>query len=139
MDTKTNERIAPTPPAEPRAGKLPGPDHPISVEPAGVKVIVRIGETIVACSAKALVLREADLPPVFYIPREDIAMDALSESRTITFCPYKGHASYFDAGSGATRDIAWSYEAPFDHMLAIRGRLAFYPNRVTSIETAALA
>ena len=31
-------------------------------------------------------------------------------------------------------NAAWSYEAPYDEMLAIRGHLAFYPDRF-AIET----
>lgn len=119
-----------------QGGKRPGPDHPITVEPAEEKVIVRIGETILAESRNALILREASLPPVFYIPRSDIAMEELSSSDTHTHCPYKGDASYFSARGGATKDAAWSYEDPFDHMSVIKGRLAFYPDRVDAIETA---
>jgi uncharacterized protein (DUF427 family) len=116
-----------------QGGKQPGPDHPISIEPAGEKVVVRIGDTILAESDNALILREASLPPVVYIPREGVAMDELSPSATRTHCPYKGDASYFSARHGA-KDVAWSYEDPFDHMQAIRGHLAFYPDRVDAID-----
>ncbi len=118
-------------------GKRPGPDHPISVEPAGTRVTVRIGAKVVAESSEALMLREASLPPVFYIPREDVVMEALASSLTSTHCPYKGDASYFSVRDGAT-DVAWSYEDPFDHMAAIKGHLAFCPERVDAIETAEL-
>lgn len=119
-----------------QGGKRPGPDHPITVEPAEDKVIVRIGETILAESRNALILREASLPPVFYIPRSEIAMEELSSSDTHTHCPYKGDASYFSARGGVAKDVAWSYEDPFDHMMVIKGHLAFYPDRVDAIETA---
>jgi uncharacterized protein (DUF427 family) len=119
-----------------QGGKRPSPDHPISVEPAEGKIIVRIGDTILAASSNALILREASLPPVFYIPRDEVAMDELSPSATRTHCPYKGDASYFSAGGGAAKDVAWSYEDPFDHMLIIKGYLAFYPDRVDAVETA---
>ncbi|QJU57157.1 DUF427 domain-containing protein [Sphingomonas sp. AP4-R1] len=119
-----------------QGGTRPGPDHPISVEPAEEKVIVRIGDTVVAESRNALILREASLPPVFYIPRSEIAMEALTSSDTRTHCPYKGDASYFSAHDGAAKDVAWSYEDPFDHMSVIKGHLAFYPDRVDAIETA---
>ncbi|MBB4402909.1 uncharacterized protein (DUF427 family) [Agrobacterium tumefaciens] len=64
-------------------------------------------------------------------------MDELDPSDTSTHCPHKGDASYFSARSGAARDDAWSYEDPFDHMLMIKGYLAFYPDRVDAIETTA--
>lgn len=118
-----------------QGGTRPGPDHPISVEPAKEKVVVRIGNTILAESRNALILREASLPPVFYIPRSEIAMGELSSSDTHTHCPYKGDANYFSALGGGAKDVAWSYEDPFDHMSVIKGHLAFYPNRVDAIET----
>ena len=118
-----------------RGGTSPGPDHPITVEPAGVEVIVRKGDVVLARSAAALLLREAGLPPVYYVPRADVAMAELAPSPTRTHCPYKGDASYFGTRDGKAKDVAWSYEDPFDHMLAIRGHVAFYPDRVNAIET----
>lgn len=119
-------------------GRKPSPDHPITVEPAGQKVIVRLGGTVLAESRNALILREASLPPVFYIPRDEIAMDGLVRSDTSTHCPYKGDASYFSAGDGSAKDVAWSYEDPFDHLEEIKKRLAFYPDRVDAIEAVPL-
>ncbi|ATI79935.1 hypothetical protein A6768_07860 [Sphingobium yanoikuyae] len=117
-----------------QGGKQPGPDHPITLEPTNSKVIVRIGSTIVAESSDALLLRETSHQPVFYIPRSDVMMDCLKRSATRTHCPYKGDASYFSV-DGGTKDIAWSYVDPFDHMNAIKAYLAFYPDRVDAIET----
>ena len=116
-------------------GRQPGPDHPITIEPADARVIVRIGATVLAESVNALVLREATYPPVIYIPREEIAMDELEPSATSTHCPFKGDASYFSIAGGGTRDVAWSYEDPFDAMVAIKDHLAFYHDRVDTIET----
>jgi uncharacterized protein (DUF427 family) len=118
-----------------QGGREPGPDHPITIEPADELVTVRAGVTILAESANALVLREASYPPVLYIPREEVVMDALSPTATSTHCPYKGDASYFGV-RGGRQDVAWSYEDPFERMGAIRGHLAFYPDRVDAIETA---
>jgi len=117
-----------------QGGRIPGPDHPITVAPAGERVVVKLDDAVLADSRNALVLKEASLKPVYYIPRADVAMSELSPSDTSTHCPYKGDASYFSARSGAVRDVAWSYEDPFDHMLIIKGYLAFYPDRVDAIE-----
>jgi uncharacterized protein (DUF427 family) len=119
-----------------QGGKQPTPDHPIIVGPADTKITVRIGDITVAESANALVLSEASLPPVFYIPREDVAMNALVASSTRTHCSYKGDASYFSARNGG-KDVAWSYEDPFDYIAVIKKHLAFYPDRVDAIETSA--
>jgi len=117
-----------------KGGTRPSPNHPITVAPADERVTVRIGDTILAKSENALILREASLPPVFYIPRADVAMETLSPSLTQTHCPYKGDASHFSVDDGGVKDVACSYEKPFDHMSIIKGHLAFYPDRVDAIE-----
>jgi uncharacterized protein (DUF427 family) len=117
--------------------KLPGPDHPITIEPNPQRVRVVAGGLAVAETRRALILREASLPPVQYIPRDDAAMDRLRRTGHHTTCPYKGEASYFTILGSDGREIenaVWSYEAPFPAVEAIRGHLAFYPRKVDSID-----
>jgi uncharacterized protein (DUF427 family) len=66
------------PNAEDLAMKEPGPDHPITLTPATGQVRVRIQDHVIGASDRALVLKEADYPPVFYIPREDVESAFLS-------------------------------------------------------------
>lgn len=112
--------------------KLPGPDHPITVLPFQGRVVVRFGDTVVADTSRALELREASYKPVLYIPREDARLALYETSGQRTHCPYKGDASYFHLNANGTHaeNAVWSYEAPFAAMEAIRGHLAFYPNKV---------
>ncbi|UXS10086.1 DUF427 domain-containing protein [Agrobacterium tumefaciens] len=117
-----------------QGGRKPGPDHPITIAPAGERVVVKLDDTVLADSRDALILKEASFNPVYYIPRADVAMGEFSPSDTSTHCPYKGDASYFSARGGAAKDVAWSHEDPFDHMLIIKGYLAFYPDRADAIE-----
>jgi uncharacterized protein (DUF427 family) len=112
--------------------KEPGPAHPITITPHEGTVRVRAGGRVVAESARTLELREASYPPVLYIPREDVAADALTANPRRTHCPYKGEASYFDVAGGSA--AAWSYENPFPAVARIRRHLAFYPDRVEAIE-----
>jgi uncharacterized protein (DUF427 family) len=108
--------------------KLPGPDHPISVEPFAGRVRVTHEGQVLADTQKALALREASYPPVYYLPRDDVRMDLLAGSSTSSHCPFKGDASYHSLSGAA--DVAWSYENPYPAMSAIEGRLAFYPSKV---------
>jgi uncharacterized protein (DUF427 family) len=116
--------------------KIPGPDHPITIERNPRRVVVSIGGRVLADSRDALTLREAGYPAVQYIPRKDVDMTLLERSAHATYCPYKGDCAYFSIPSGEERAInaVWTYEAPYDAVAAIRNCLAFYPDRVDAIE-----
>jgi uncharacterized protein (DUF427 family) len=114
--------------------KLPGPDHPITIEPVSGRVVVRFAGEVIADTRAALELREASYKPVLYIPRADADMTHYSRTTHSTHCPYKGDASYFSLGDAA--NTVWSYETPFPAMAAIKDHLAFYPQHV-EIERAA--
>jgi uncharacterized protein (DUF427 family) len=115
--------------------KIPGPDHPITIEVNPSRVVVKVSGRIIADTRDALTLREASYPPVQYIPRRDVDMAVLARSEHTTYCPYKGDASYYSIPAGADRSInaVWTYEAPFDAMAQIKDYVAFYPDRVDEI------
>ena len=115
--------------------KIPGPDHPITIEAYPSRVAVTLGGNIIADTNDALTLREASYPPVQYVPRRDVDMAALARSEHTTYCPYKGDASYYSipAGGDRSRNAVWSYETPFEAMAQIKDYVAFYPDRVDAI------
>ena len=116
--------------------KLPGPDHPITVTPSRERVRVTLNGSVVAETTRALVLQEASYKPVYYIPREDAQMALFEKTAHGTHCPYKGDASYYTikAGGRVAENAVWSYQQPYPAMREIAGHLAFYPDRVDSIE-----
>jgi uncharacterized protein (DUF427 family) len=116
--------------------KQPGPDHPITIEPNPHRVRVLVGGVIVAETTRALTLKEARLPPVQYIPREDAQMDLFERTEHKSHCPYKGDAAYYTvtAGGIVARNAAWTYEQPYPAVGEIAGHLAFYPGKVDAIE-----
>ena len=118
-----------------RAIKIPGPDHPISIEANPSRVNVRVGGRVIADTRDALTLREASYAPVQYIPRRDVDMSALTRSSHTTYCPYKGDAAYYSIPVGGTRSInaVWTYETPFEATAQIKEYVAFYPDRVDEI------
>jgi uncharacterized protein (DUF427 family) len=119
-----------------RTIRIPGPDHPITIEPNPGRVVVTLGGRVIADTRAALTLREANYPPVQYIPREDVETAALVRSSTTTYCPYKGEAAYFSIPAGGERsvDAIWTYEAPYGAVAEIKAHLAFYPDRIDAIE-----
>jgi uncharacterized protein (DUF427 family) len=113
--------------------KLPGPDHPISIQPCDKHVRVRAGDVVIADTTRALTLNEASYPAVLYIPRADTQLDLVTKTARTTHCPYKGDASYYSITAGDTvlDNAIWSYETPFPAMEGIKDYLAFYPDKVT--------
>jgi uncharacterized protein (DUF427 family) len=116
--------------------KIPGPDHPISIEKNTSRVVVIVDGNVIADTRDALTLREADYPAVHYVPRRDIDMAALTRSDHTTYCPYKGDASYYSIPGGGNRSLnaVWTYETPFEAVGQIKEYLAFYPDRVDEIK-----
>lgn len=112
--------------------KTPGPEHPITIEPSGSRVIVSVAMIEIANSEHALILREASYPPVLYVPRKDADMSMLRRADHVSYCPYKGECSYYSVPTGGAKSInaVWSYEEPYPAVAEIKGFLAFYPDRV---------
>ena len=116
--------------------KIPGPDHPITITPTTQRVVVTVGGRVVADTRAALTLQEASYPAVQYVPRADVDMTLLERTVHATYCPYKGDCAYYSVPAGGERaaNAVWTYEQPYDAVAAIRGHVAFYPDRVDSIE-----
>lgn len=119
-----------------RAVKIPGPDHPITIEDKHAHVTVSVAGKIIADTNDALSLKEASYPAVLYIPRRDVDMAALQKTSHETYCPYKGECSYYSIPAGGERSVnaIWSYENPYASVSRIKDYMAFYPDRVDSID-----
>ena len=116
--------------------RVPGPDHPITITPARGRITVTVAGHVIADTREALTLKEADYPPVHYIPRKDVDMRQLQRTAHRTYCPYKGDCAYYSIPLGADRSVnaVWTYEAPYAAVAAIKDHVAFYPDRVDAID-----
>ncbi|MBB3570639.1 DUF427 domain-containing protein [Rhizobium sp. BK491] len=119
-----------------RAVKIPGPDHPITIEDKQAHVIVSVAGKVIADTHEALSLKEASYPAVIYIPRKDVDMSLLERTSHETYCPYKGECSYYSIPAGGERSVnaIWTYENPYASVSRIKNYMAFYPDRVDSID-----
>ena len=115
--------------------KIPGPDHPISIERNPARVVVSVAGRVIAETRNALTLREADYSPVQYIPRADVDFSQLERTDYATYCPYKGDCSYYSIAPGERKSVnaVWTYEDPYPSVAQIREHVAFYPDRVDEI------
>ena len=115
----------------------PGPQHPITVEPAPGRVTVQLAGTPVADTSSALALQEANYPVVYYVPLADVRSEVLKPSDHTTYCPYKGDASYYSLATpnGEVADAVWYYAEPYSAVAEIAGHVAFYANKVDIIAT----
>src|SRR5271169_5004566 len=112
--------------------KVPGPEHPIAIEPSRARIVVSLAGRVIADTRAALTMREAAYPAVLYIPRRDVDMALLARTDHATYCPYKGDCAYYSIPAGGARaaNAVWTYEAPYETVASIKDHLAFYPDRV---------
>jgi uncharacterized protein (DUF427 family) len=103
------------------------PYHRIDVLRSDRHVRVSLDGRLLAETRRAVALFESNLPPRWYIPREDIVVE-LERSDTVTRCPYKGTAGYYSAAG--VEDLVWHYDDPLPEAGRIKGLLCFFNERV---------
>jgi uncharacterized protein (DUF427 family) len=108
------------------------PYHRVDILESSRHVKVKVNGEVVAETERPRVLFETGLPPRYYIPPEDVREDVLVESEKTTRCPYKGVASYWSVEAGGERveDLIWYYPEPIPEAAKIKGRLAFFNEKV---------
>lgn len=119
---------------EPRPGQESVWDYPRPprVEDSSKHVQVVLNGVTIADTHHARRVLETSHPPVYYIPMDDVKTEYLAPSRHRTYCEFKGAASYYSitVGEVTVPDSAWTYEHPAPGYEALRGYLAFYPQRM---------
>jgi uncharacterized protein (DUF427 family) len=96
------------------------------------RVVVELAGTTVADSTRSTMLFETYLPTRYYLPADDVRMDLLHPTETITACAYKGIASYWAAEIDGTvvDDVAWSIAEPHNYATTVKDMVAFFNERV---------
>ena len=110
------------------------PYHRVDAVPSSRRIEVHLGGEQLAASDKPVLLFETGLPTRYYLPREDVHMELLEATETVTRCPYKGIAETFGVRitDAFHADYAWSYPAPLAACANIENRICFY-NEVVDI------
>ena len=99
-------------------------------------VEVSVEGTKVADTRRPVLLWETGLPTRYYIPREDVSLDLIERTETVTRCPYKGIAETFAVkiGDSIHKDFAWSYPDPIPECPKIKDLVCFYNEVVDIVE-----
>jgi uncharacterized protein (DUF427 family) len=108
-------------------GYLRAPDHRVAFVPRRATVAVSAGGAEIADTDDVVVVEENNYPPRHYLARDGVDMSKLERTDKITFCPFKGLATYYaiKTDGGEIRDAVWSYEQPYLEAELLRDRLAF--------------
>ncbi|MFD0857167.1 DUF427 domain-containing protein [Actinomadura adrarensis] len=108
------------------------PYHRIDVLASSRHVRIEVDGVTVAESSTPRLLFETGLPVRYYLPKTHVRMDLLEPTATVTGCPYKGQAEYWEVrvNGEAHPDIVWSYAAPLPESQKIAGLVCFYDEKV---------
>ncbi|KUL41837.1 DUF427 domain-containing protein [Actinoplanes awajinensis] len=104
----------------PRPPRLERTDAIVTITHAGVPLVR---------STRCWRVLETSHPPVYYVPRSDIAAGALVQAPGRSYCEFKGDATYWTLTEGGA-PVAWSYQNPTPAYAELVGAVAFYPSRV---------
>ncbi|WP_408097502.1 DUF427 domain-containing protein [Peredibacter sp. HCB2-198] len=109
----------------------------IEIERIDERVQVFLDGELVADSTCAIKLLEPGHSPVYYIPKNDLHEIDFAKYDDY-HCPFKGEAELLTVKHGDKKfeNIAWSYENPFDELSELKGRVAFYDDKVDEIKVA---
>ncbi len=95
-------------------------------------VRIEVDGVTVADTHAPVMLFETGLPTRYYLPKTDVRLDLLTPTDTLTYCPYKGEASYWslDTGTAVHEDLVWSYRYPVLESAGIESLVCFYNEKV---------
>jgi uncharacterized protein (DUF427 family) len=116
--------------SEPVVSHPHDPFHRIDVLRSGRHVRVEHEGRVLAESSRPLLLFETHLPMRCYLPPRDVG--ELIPSDTVSYCAYKGRASYYSVPDGP-RDVAWTYPHPLHDGEPVRDHICFFDERVDVI------
>jgi uncharacterized protein (DUF427 family) len=94
-------------------------------------VRIELDGRLLAESSRPMLLFETLLPVRFYLPTEDVVVP-LEPSDTVSYCAYKGRASYYSVPDGP-RDVAWTYHEPLHDAEPVADRICFFDEHLDVI------
>ena len=129
--TRAPGPLATAPPAEANY-TIDGPAHRLLLTPFPRRVRAELAGVTVFDTIDGGLVHESNLLPVLYVPEADVDMGLLEPTDHRTHCPFKGDASYWSVrvDDRVAENAVWSYPDPIASAPWLRGRMAFYWNRL---------
>ena len=107
----------------------------ISIEKNAGRVVVYMDGQVVAETGSALTVHEGWLPPVVYVPREDVDMSWLTRGECGPSLTDLGSRICYSVGrDGQAANAAWTYDETSEAAAAIREHIAFDLKYIDAIE-----
>ena len=118
---------------EPVYSHIRDPYHRVDVVSSHRHVTVEHAGVVVADSTRPKMLYETGLPVRYYLPWDDVRLDLLERSDTVSECPYKGDGQHWNLVTGNQRqpDAAWSLPHPLPEGIQAAEHVSFYPESAT--------
>lgn len=104
----------------------------IDIHRSSRHIKVEVNGIAIAETNQPTLLFETMLRTRYYLPATCVDFTVLTPSDTVTSCPYKGDASYFNVvvRGKEIRDAVWRYKFPTQESAPVAGLLCFYNEKV---------
>lgn len=110
------------------------PEHKVDTERLHRKIEIYLDNDRILETVGAIRVTESESEDRIYVPINDLTHIDLIKSGDY-HCPFKGDAEIYDVkhGDATFKSAAWSYVKPYDEVLELMGRVAFFPEKIQEI------
>ena len=117
--------------AESAPGFEKHPHYQVDIKRTDDHIRILLGEYCLADSRRPLMVTETKHHPVWYLPLADVDADAIESTTHSTFCPFKGHASYWTVkvADSTLENSLWAYRDPYLECEPLKDHVGFYMDR----------
>jgi len=103
--------------------EIEGPEHLLLFEDYPRRMRALLGGETVVDSERGKLLFESNIPPVLYLPEDDLAPGVTESTSHATHCPFKGDAAYWSlkVGDRVAENAVWGYPEPGERARWLKG------------------
>ncbi|WP_328325705.1 DUF427 domain-containing protein [Kribbella sp. NBC_00382] len=103
--------------------------RPPALDLSSEKIVVMLGGQVIAETSQSWRILETSHPPTYYLPRSAFAPGSLRVASGLSYCEWKGMASYLDliGGGRVAERQAWWYPEPTPQYAVLQDHIALYP------------